>query len=936
MAFIVLVAACSRGRGERPEEGAEPDAGPDWSAYPDGTADAAAMADHPGDTRSEPDGKPVSGGFRERVVFEGLSQPTALRFARDGRVFVAEKGGLIKQYASVEDSRPVVVADLSAEVHGCGDRGLLDIELDPDFPSEPHIYALHTLDGRIGDTVAGGSVPRYRDTCPGQDVATHVAAGRLVRLTLGADVAATGRSQRILVENWAQPFISHSVGSLAFGPDRLLYASAGDGANFNHVDYGQLAGNPLREPPDPASNGQKPPTAMGGALRAQVTEPPAGGAVAFPTSYSGKVIRIDPRSDQPPVMVASGLRNPFRMAFRPATPELWIGDVGWIAWEEINRIRDVRRAEVPNFGWPCFEGSQPQPGYQAVGLDLCTALYARPSASLGPVFAYSRGAELADGDGCGRGQSAVTGLAFHGGGAYPAEYAGALFFADFARQCIWVMPAGADGVPDPTKRRVFARGTPQPVDLRSGPEGDLYYLDFRGGTVRRFEYDGGNHAPRATVVASSSLGPLPLAVTFDASDSEDPDSRDSLVFEWDLDGDGRFDDGSGRMATHTYTERGRVVVSVRVSDPRGARATASVVVWPGHTLPVPNIESVTPRAWRTGDRVVFRGYATDADGRRMPSSALHWSVVVHHCPDGCHEHPLEQFDGTDGGAFIAPDHEYPMHLSLELRAEADGLVAVTREVLMPRTASLLLQSRPSGLRLAVNGAADVTPFSRTTIQGSAISVSAPSQVTGTTAYRFLRWSNGAEQNHVLVSEPRSRPLVAVFEPIALEAVQRAASRILVHPGSTGTPDAGARSEIERIRDGVKPALGATDAGQQFLLQGLAASGEPVRLGYEFTRPQLFARLVFQEGMHFDDGGYLDSIGVEVRQGGQWLKVKTLKSTPVYLGYNVVGWETFFLDFEPVMGDAIRLVGEPGGAARYLSVAELEVWAAPVESAGPAP
>lgn len=65
-------------------------------------------------------------------------------------------------------------------------------------------------------------------------------------------------------------------------------------------------------------------------------------------------------------------------------------------------------------------------------------------------------------------------------------------------------------------------------------------------------------------------------------------------------------------------------------------------------------------------------------------------------------------------------------------------------------------------------------------------------------------------------------------------------------------------------------------------------------------------------------------------------MKNLKSTPVYLGYNVVGWETFALDFEPVMGDAIRLVGEPGGAARYLSVAELEVWAGPVESAGPAP
>ena len=56
-------------------------------------------------------------------------------------------------------------------------------------------------------------------------------------------------------------------------------------------------------------------------------------------------------------MIAYGLRNPFQFEFRPGTDELWVGDVGWSAREEINRIADVNDTTVENFGWPCYEGS---------------------------------------------------------------------------------------------------------------------------------------------------------------------------------------------------------------------------------------------------------------------------------------------------------------------------------------------------------------------------------------------------------------------------------------------------------------------------------------------------------------------------------------------------------------------------------------------------
>lgn len=85
-------------------------------------------------------------GFVEEVVFSGLSSPTTIQFAADGRVFVAEQGGLIKSFPSVAGGTPTVVADLSTQVQRFWDRGLLGMALDPAFPATPHVYVLYTYD----------------------------------------------------------------------------------------------------------------------------------------------------------------------------------------------------------------------------------------------------------------------------------------------------------------------------------------------------------------------------------------------------------------------------------------------------------------------------------------------------------------------------------------------------------------------------------------------------------------------------------------------------------------------------------------------------------------------------------------------------------------------------------------------------------------------
>src|ERR671918_2709007 len=130
-------------------------------------------------TRAAASGVPPS-GFSDVVAISGLVQPTTVAFAADGRVFVAEKSGLIKVFASLADTTPTVFADLRTQVHNFWDRGLLGLALDPQFPGNPWVYVLYAHDAAIG-----GTAPRWGDGCPNPPGATEdgcVISGRLSRL----------------------------------------------------------------------------------------------------------------------------------------------------------------------------------------------------------------------------------------------------------------------------------------------------------------------------------------------------------------------------------------------------------------------------------------------------------------------------------------------------------------------------------------------------------------------------------------------------------------------------------------------------------------------------------------------------------------------------------------------------------------------------------
>jgi glucose/arabinose dehydrogenase len=565
--------------------------------------------------------------------------------------------------------------------------------------------------------------------------------------------------EQVLINDWCQQYPSHSVGDLAFGSGGALFVSGGEGASFTTTDYGQFAGNPCGDPP---GANQSPPTARGGALRSQSPRRPAreprvlGGSILRVAAATGDGLAGNPLAASPDAnarrIVAYGLRNPFRFARRPGTGELWIGDVGWRDWEEIDRVIDPTDT-LTNFGWPCYEGRDPQPAYQSAGLNLCSTLYKTSSGVRAPFFTYKHSNRVVPGESCPIGSSSTTGLAFYPEGPYPAEYDRALFFADYSRNCIWAMERGGNALPSPSQIKTFVAPAAAPVDLQVGPDGNLYYADLVGGTVRRIAYTAGNQSPTATAKATPTSGPVPLTVIFDATGSTDPEGG-PLRYSWDLDGDGAYDDSTAARPTFVYTEPGVYRVGLKVRDPRGASGTDVVAISAGNTPPSAVITAPTSNVtWGVGDQIDFSGAATDAEDGVLPPSGLSWSVILHHCPSDCHTHSIRQFAGVASGSFNAPDHDYPSYLELRLTATDSGGLKDTQTVrLDPKTVALTLKSNPSGLSLSLNAFTGRAPFTRTVILDSANTLSAPAtQTLNGTTYSFRSWSDGGAATHSLTA-----------------------------------------------------------------------------------------------------------------------------------------------------------------------------------------
>ena len=243
--------------------------------------------------------------FARSQVVGGLASPTAMEFAPDGRLFVAEQRGTLRVVKA--GGTLATFLDISGRVDSAGERGLLGVAFDPGFSNNHYVYLYYTQ----------------------RATGTTSAHNRVIRVTARGDRAVASSDKLILRLDNLSSATNHNGGTIHFGEDGKLYVAVGDNANGeNAQSLGNLKGKILRINKDGTIPRDNP----------------------FYNRATGRNRGI----------WALGLRNPFSFAIQPNTGKMFINDVGEQTWEEINR-----GAAGANYGWPRYEGPESNPRYRS-------------------------------------------------------------------------------------------------------------------------------------------------------------------------------------------------------------------------------------------------------------------------------------------------------------------------------------------------------------------------------------------------------------------------------------------------------------------------------------------------------------------------------------------------------------------------------------------
>ena len=339
---------------------------------------------------------PVDGRFVAETLVTLPNFHVSMVFTSENRILLTQKGG----FGGIGDASVRVVEDgriLDRRLitfHGVqtgSERGLLGIALDPNYADNRLVYVFYTRGDRTN------VVARFVDGTLGQDGDTDA---QIVIDDLPSDVCG-----------------NHQGGTIAFGPDGMLYVSVGD----NGCD---------------ACNSQRGSTLAGKILR---------------FTRQGGVPTDNPFADLPfprSAFFATGVRNSFDFTFHPRTGVMYATENGPSANDEINRILPGR-----NYGWPFFQCNQ----------STNTRCTQPAPTNTGPLQCYPS-------------VIAPTGIVVYEGSAYPEPFRGNLFFGDFNTGTLHRLVLSQDGSAVVAADDRFLSGFGRIVDLAVSPDGLLYVL----------------------------------------------------------------------------------------------------------------------------------------------------------------------------------------------------------------------------------------------------------------------------------------------------------------------------------------------------------------------------------------------------------------------------------------------------------------------------
>jgi glucose/arabinose dehydrogenase len=422
------------------------------------------------------------GSFTRETLFGGLTQPTAFEWTPGGEyLFVAQKDGIVR-VARNGVLQSTFAIDIREQVNrGVDfDRGLLGLTVHPDFfTGNPYVYLLYSYDppeAANGTGLAGRDGRGNRTARLGKFTASI--SNGVITLNPASEEVILGKNSKwefisrpdlnsTLTENFGVPesgkdasgnyiqdFLiadadSHTIGTVKFGTDGYLYVGNGDGASYFGADpraartleLNNLSGKILR------------------------IDPLTGNAPSDNPFYDG-----NPQSNQSKVWNL-GLRNPFRFAINKQNGQVYMGDVGWTKWEEVNTGRGV------NFGWPAFEGGDNgnlrTGGY--AGIPAVQNFYNSNRPVTAPIYAFEH---------YGTGGNAIVMGDFYTGTTFPTEYQNALFISDVSKGTVDALTLDASG--NVLGARRFASNQFGIVQISTGPDGNLYYVNYNTGEIGRW------------------------------------------------------------------------------------------------------------------------------------------------------------------------------------------------------------------------------------------------------------------------------------------------------------------------------------------------------------------------------------------------------------------------------------------------------------------
>ncbi len=364
---------------------------------------------------------------RTERVLAGMSAPVdfAATASRPRDLFIVEQGGRIR-IARDGALLPVPFLDLAPLVASGGERGLLGLALHPQFAANGRFFVDYTRAGDGATVIASFTVSEG-----------------------DPDRADPGSRRELLVI--AQPYENHNGGALRFGSDGYLYIGMGDGGSGN----------------DPGNRAQNPQDLLGKILRIDVDT-----GIALRDRPPGNMYAVTGHGR--PEIWATGVRNPWKFSFDRATGDLYIGDVGQDAQEEIDFL-PFNQGSGTNFGWRVVEGTR------CTGLDAGVRC---PSSTYAPpILTYDHG------EGC-----SVTGGVVYRGRDLPVLY-GRYVYGDFCSGRLWSAARDANGA---WRSDLLLETGHQITAIGEDARGELYWTDLRTGDVHRLAPDA--HGPRGNRV----------------------------------------------------------------------------------------------------------------------------------------------------------------------------------------------------------------------------------------------------------------------------------------------------------------------------------------------------------------------------------------------------------------------------------------------------